>query len=189
MIDYTKDKHPWGLTPRPVLIDNLENFKKGSVLDLGCGDGKDSKYLASKGFSVMAVDKSQDAINILLEEKINTIETVCKDILDVTKNFDSHSWDNIISFVTIHFLKKEDGYKTIEWIKSHTNLGGLNIIYDFTKEGDFNIKSDNPMFWLNSNELKELYKDWEIISYKEFPSNTKQGGKQMVAEIVARRNV
>src|SRR5262245_51810521 len=46
-----------------ALIDRLEPEKGASILDLGCGSGRHSKYLAAKGFSVTGVDLSGESIN------------------------------------------------------------------------------------------------------------------------------
>lgn len=50
--------------PNEVLIDALGTLgvDGGSVIDLGCGEGRDSIYLASRGFAVTGVDVARPAL-------------------------------------------------------------------------------------------------------------------------------
>ena len=41
-----------------------KNRKKIKVLDLGCGGGNNTEFLAKEGFDVYAVDGSKEAINL-----------------------------------------------------------------------------------------------------------------------------
>ncbi len=61
---------PWESGPRPALIELCESGRltpvklpPGRAIDLGCGSGADSIYLAQQGFSVTGVDFSQVAID------------------------------------------------------------------------------------------------------------------------------
>jgi SAM-dependent methyltransferase len=49
-------------SPDRFLSDNLSYLAKGTVLDVACGNGRNSIFLASSGFSVMGVDISQVAL-------------------------------------------------------------------------------------------------------------------------------
>ena len=56
--------------PRPVLVELLKNkiIQKGKTLDVCCGAGTNSIYLAKKGFSVVAIDISLTAIHYAKKE-------------------------------------------------------------------------------------------------------------------------
>lgn len=53
-------------SPFAVFVDTYcddQKFVDPTLLDLGCGNARDSAYFASKGFDVMAVDRSASAIS------------------------------------------------------------------------------------------------------------------------------
>lgn len=61
---------PWGSEPRPALVElcetgriTVEGMAPGRAIDLGCGNGRDSIFLASQGFDVIGVDFSEVAIS------------------------------------------------------------------------------------------------------------------------------
>ena len=60
---------PWESGPRPALVELCESGRitrdglaPGRAIDLGCGTGVDSVYLARRGFEVVGVDFSEVAI-------------------------------------------------------------------------------------------------------------------------------
>jgi SAM-dependent methyltransferase len=59
---YENDPDPW-LVPDAFLVEEVEGLTPGSALDLGCGDGGDSLWLASRGWKVTAVDFASAAIS------------------------------------------------------------------------------------------------------------------------------
>jgi len=64
------NKIPWNIeTPPDVLVDLVESGKVKSckAIDLGCGTGNYSIYLASVGFDVTGIDNSPTAIKIAQE--------------------------------------------------------------------------------------------------------------------------
>lgn len=60
---------PWGSSPRPVLVEAVESGRLTArafprALDLGCGEGPDSLFLADRGFDVVGVDFSGRALAV-----------------------------------------------------------------------------------------------------------------------------
>ena len=51
------------LDPENSLVENLAYFKKGSVLDVACGDGRNTIFLIINGFEVTGIDFSDKALD------------------------------------------------------------------------------------------------------------------------------
>ena len=52
----------WSGNPNHWLVDLAEDLTPGSALDLGCGEGADSIWLANNGWTVTAIDVSPTAL-------------------------------------------------------------------------------------------------------------------------------
>lgn len=165
---YSKNNNVFG-SQHNRFLDNILNYlKTGTVLDLGAGEGRNSLFLAEQGFKVTAIDISSVAIEKvkkLAAERNLQIETQVADIAEVV--FDN-DFDLIICIHILHHLSAEDAVGLINKMKSATKQNGLNLIVAFTKDGDF-FQDDptTPNFFLGQDELKEFYKDWEILRYEE----------------------
>lgn len=46
----------WGLQPNPFVVETCSGYKPGRALDLGAGEGRNSLWLATRGWTVTAVD-------------------------------------------------------------------------------------------------------------------------------------
>jgi len=74
----------------------------------------------------------------------------------------------IVSLFILHLLEDEDARDVITKMKQNTKVKGLNVIAVFTKDGDFyRDYSVTQNFYANPGELKELYKEWEILEWEE----------------------
>lgn len=72
-MEYMGDKTYWDskfeirgdnlLSPEKALVNNIGYLKRGTVLDVACGDGRNALYLLQKGFDVTGVDFSNKALN------------------------------------------------------------------------------------------------------------------------------
>lgn len=158
--------------PSKVIQQATKYINSGDVLDLGSGEGRNTLYLASKGFNVTAIDLSKVAIDNLrksLQEKNLTATTI---VGDFTKfDFDKNYQIITSSFALFH-LPPEDAIKMIAKIKDHTDIGGLNALATFTRDSDFYRHQPNiDEYFPESGELKNLYSDWEILEYEETKVN------------------
>jgi SAM-dependent methyltransferase len=59
---YAESQQVWSGRVNPVLAELVAGFSPGRALDLGCGEGGDSLWLAQQGWEVTAVDISTVAI-------------------------------------------------------------------------------------------------------------------------------
>ncbi|MFA6461779.1 MAG: class I SAM-dependent methyltransferase [Candidatus Woesearchaeota archaeon] len=67
---HIEDVTKYDLTPVPFLVETVPFFKsKGitSILDAGCGQGRNSLYLAQQGFFVHGIDASEKAVPLCRE--------------------------------------------------------------------------------------------------------------------------
>ncbi len=78
----------------------------GRALDLGCGNGRNSLYLAANGFAVTAWDKNPMSLNnlesIRAAERLDNLQTAVKDLNSLS--FDGE-YDLILSTVVMMFLE------------------------------------------------------------------------------------
>jgi len=165
----------WGSEPSKYvrLIPNY--ISSGRVLDLGAGEGKNSFYLASLGFKVVAIDVSlyaiRNFINRAIKEnnkksKVENIDIICADIRDwpIVGKFDV-----VISYGLLHCLNSEKEIALIiKKMKSATKKGGINVICTFTNELGVPKIQDylNPTLLSKMALKKKYYNDWQILNYE-----------------------
>jgi len=95
---YDTDEYVYGKEPNTFLVENVERLKKGRVLCVAEGEGRNAVFLARKGFDVTAVDSSSVGLKKaerLAEENGVRIRTIVSDM--VHYEIRPHSWDSIVS--------------------------------------------------------------------------------------------
>ena len=160
----------FGKKPANDILKMSSSLKKDmTVLDIGCGEGRNSIYLSALGHNVDAFDVSEAGIlklkTIAEENKIKVNAWV----QDLTTFIFSKTYDLIISHGVFHLVEKHDWQRIIKDIKENTNPGGLNIIGIFTNK--LPATPDNAPFTkalFDEGELKELYADWNIIEFNAY---------------------
>lgn len=157
----------FGSKPNRTIEDMWESFdKKWSILDVGCGEGKNPIFLAENGFiNVDAFDLSHAGIEKLL--RIASIKKVRVNawVQDLTEYSFEKKYDLIISHGTLHFVEKEKWKRFVIEAKNNTNIGGMNIIKIFTNK--VSASYDIAAFvkgLAEEGELELMYQDWQIIS-------------------------
>lgn len=121
----------------PVLEKYLSHVNIGKALDIACGVGRNTHFLAEKGFVVDAVDLSDYALSQVHEsENINKIEVD----LD-TYNLQPNQYDLVVN---INYLSR----RLFPQIKEALKSGGVVVFETFiVAHGDFEQPS-NPEYLL-----------------------------------------
>ncbi|HEY4469280.1 MAG TPA: tellurite resistance methyltransferase TehB [Klebsiella sp.] len=139
----------------------------GKALDLGCGNGRNSLYLAANGFDVTAWDKNPASIsnleNIRQAEGLENLQTAIKDLN--TLSFDGE-YDFILSTVVMMFLEAKTIPGLIANMQRCTRPGGDNLIVAAMDTEDFPCTVGFP-FAFKPEELRNYYEGWEFLKYNE----------------------
>ncbi|MEA3491328.1 MAG: methyltransferase domain-containing protein [Campylobacterota bacterium] len=164
-------------TPIKLVTSFASQATKGYALDVACGMGRHSRYLASLGFEVDALDISSVAIASLQNiPHVHPIE-VDFDSYRLTKNY----YDLIIS---TFFLNRELFPQMIEALK----IDGILIYETFVYHPDNDTAPSNRSFLLEEGELMEAFDGLcEIVYYEEYWTKDMKGNKSMKASMVARK--
>jgi 2-polyprenyl-3-methyl-5-hydroxy-6-metoxy-1,4-benzoquinol methylase len=93
--------------PYPELVAYFKTCAKGSVLDLGCGQGRDALFLAQLGFEVTGVDNSKVGIDQMLQAAKKQGLNINGLIADVYEWDDFSSFDYVLLDSMFHFFKKD----------------------------------------------------------------------------------
>lgn len=138
----------------------------GKVLDMGCGQGRNALYLGLKGFDVTAVDNNPNAVQNV--EELARIEELNVRAFEYDLNAANiqENFDYMVATVVFMFLMPRYVPDVIANMKEHTNPGGYNLIVSAMDTEDFPCPMPFP-FKFGESELREYYKDWELVEYKE----------------------
>jgi ubiquinone/menaquinone biosynthesis C-methylase UbiE len=121
--------------PRPILVEFVEKgfIKKGKALDLCCGAGTNTVYLAKKGFEVTAIDISQKAIEYAKEkaEHANVkINFIMRSFVDLP--FQDEEFNFVFDMGCFHHVKIEDRASFIEGVYRVLKKGGDYLLTCFS---------------------------------------------------------
>lgn len=138
----------------------------GKVLDMGCGQGRNALYLGLKGFDVTAVDNNPNAVQNV--EELARIEELNVRAFEYDLNAANiqENFDYMVATVVFMFLMPRYVPDVIANMKEHTTPGGYNLIVSAMDTEDFPCPMPFP-FKFGEGELREYYKDWELVEYKE----------------------
>ncbi len=142
----------------------------GTVLDLGSGDGRNTLYLAEKGFHVKAVDLSEAAIEKLHRFAAQRGLAVETQIADAATYSVDRTYDAFVVVLLFQFLDEEATTRLLKEMKANTKSGGVHVVHLFTKSGDrqrLDLEEDpgSHCFYPDDGWLKEFYAGWEIFEY------------------------
>lgn len=90
-----------------AFLQSLDGVK---ILDVGCGNGQDCKYISEKGFDVNGIDLSLGMLAIA-KEKVPNGKFEVMDIADIT--YPDNSYDGIISKCSLFHIPSEELPKTL----------------------------------------------------------------------------
>ena len=114
---HTRERPPW---PRMIRALSLVP-RRERALDLGCGAGRDTRYLLEQGFQVTAVDADANAMAILVTFPQERLRAVQSSFVD----FAFERYDLINAHFSLPFLPREQFYAVFGKVREALDPEGI----------------------------------------------------------------
>ena len=171
----------------PIVIDNIEKYhiaRSVPMLEIGCGEGRDAKFLLEKGFDLLATDVSPEAISYC--KKICPAFADRFQVMDCLKSDDTRCFAFIYSVAVIHMLVLDGDRKAYyRFIRDHLSKNGIALICtmgDGQREMRTNIhdafvlqERDHP-----SGKVMVAGTSCRMVSFPNFESELSESGLQII---------
>lgn len=146
---------------RQVFENDAWQLPRGRALDIACGKGRNSLYLARLGFEVVAMDISAVALAEgrkgaeLKQLRIDWRQTDLEAV-----QLDEAAFDLIVNF---NYLQRS----LIPQIRRALKVGGYVIYETYLIDQKEIGHPKNPDYLLRHNELLEHFRDFRTLYYRE----------------------
>lgn len=189
---YSVKEYVYGKAPNDFLFEMADNLKKGNVLCLAEGEGRNAVHLARRGFAATAVDSSRVGLakaDKLARESGVSIQTVVADLADYT--IEEGAWDSMVSiYCHLHQdLRKRLHRDVVAGLKE----GGTFLLEAFTPK-QLELMTGGPPsaeYLMELETLKVELDGLEFVHGKELVRDVIEGinhtGKCSVVQILARK--
>jgi SAM-dependent methyltransferase len=159
-------------TPVPLLVQAAELLRPGRALDLACGAGRNTLFLASLGWQVSAVDRSAVGIRLLRERAAGpVVDARIADLEAGGFTIEPGGYDLICDF---YYLQRD----LFPAIRDGVRPGGVftGAIHLFQEERP-------SRHVLYPGELRDAFHGWKILFYSE---SREADSRRPSARIIAR---
>ena len=148
--------------PDTLLVETPWLPTAGSALDLASGSGQNAVHLALNGFTVTAVDGSENGMRLALQLAAQCGTSITPRVEDLDDFTTNERYDLVIVFYYLNRLL----YKKLPLL---LNPNGILIVKTFNL--DFAIKKPgfDKNYMLNNHELITTFSQLEIIQHEESP--------------------
>jgi len=167
----------FNLHPARFLKDNIGLLPRGRVLDIAMGNGRNSVYLASLGFTVEGVDISEDAVERALQLAGEQDVRLEARVADLEKDYRIEP-DAYAAIICFNYLQRS----LIPQIKQGLKKGGMVVYETYIVEQLQFGHPRNPDFLLQHNELLNLFRDFRCLRYREGIIASRRAVASLLAE-------
>lgn len=132
----------------------LELEPNSRVLDLGCGDGKDSVYFSKNGFNVSALDFSDVIINEN-KDKYPYIDWEIYDISKANLPYKNNEFDLIFSRLSLHYFDTDNLNSILLDIKNKMKHNSI-LFFTVKYETSIDDKVKTGKKFMNIDEWRNI---------------------------------
>ena len=167
----TPNRYVWGTEASELAHQVSALLPLGArVLDLGCGEGRDSVFFAQRGFDVTGIDVARSGLakaERLACGRGVRVRWVCGDIgrLDALPLLEE-CFDLIYSCGAIHYVPRAVRAKLVPRLKAITREYGLHAHIVFTDRAVY-VEKGERIDYFAPGELTAFYADWTILTREQ----------------------
>ncbi len=159
----TKSLPPHSATAQSVVFIEEKRALVGiRALDLGCGAGRDARFLLGKGMVVTAVDADSNGLESLKDEFPKDQLTTAHARYD---EFVFGEYDFVTSQFALSFNPPETFHDVIRSVKDSLVQGGYLSVNIFGNRDGWSCNT--RMTFLNENEVRSIFEDMTVVKFEE----------------------
>jgi 2-polyprenyl-3-methyl-5-hydroxy-6-metoxy-1,4-benzoquinol methylase len=191
---YSADGYIFGTDPNLFLVSQSALFRPGQrVLDVACGEGRNSVWLARRGCEVLGIDVSplglQKARRLAEDSSVQV----------AFEQVDLRAWDwtpgafDAVVCIFIQFAAPSDRGRLFEGFKATLKPGGVLVLQGYTPK-QIEYKTGGPPqaeHMYTQSMLRAAFSGMEIVHLREHEEDlaegTKHVGRSALIDLVARK--
>lgn len=189
---YNTDEYVYGREPNGFLREHADALPKGRILCLAEGEGRNSVYLATKGYEVIGVDSSSVGLKkaqLLAKDAGVTITTVLADLADYP--IAPGSFDGAVSI----FCHLPKGIRSAlhQRVIAGLQRGGVLLLEAYTPK-QLQYRTGGPQnvaLLMTLDELKQELNGLEFVLGQEIDRDVVEGnlhsGRAAVVQVIGRK--
>ena len=140
-------------------------IKPTNAIELGCGAGRDTEYLIKNGWEVLAIDK-EDVKSIITSRLSKEEQKNFKFSKQEFENLQLEKTNLIVANFSLPFCNQNQFVKLWNKINESILKNGY-FVGNFFGNNDEWKKQEEEMTFLTKEQVIELFKNFEIIDFKE----------------------
>lgn len=156
--------------PSAEIVELSKHLPKAlAVLDAGCGDGRNLRFLSGAGHRVFGCDKSLAAISKTKARCKSVGTEAVAWVHDIRALWLQRQFDIVLCQGVLHFLVPDQRDQVVGQLQALTVSGGVNVISSFTSA--LPPPPDMAPFLLGlmpAGGVLEAYKTWEVMSHSTY---------------------
>ncbi len=194
----------WGFEPAESAIVTKDFFVEEKVKDIlipGIGYGRNAKVFLDAGMTVMGIEISKTAIELLRTQNNLDIPVYHGSVTDMP--FDSKRYEGIFSYALIHLLDENERRKFIKDCYNQLKLGGTMVFSTISKNDPmygsgqelskdwFEMPSGAKLFFYDPDSIKQEFGNYGLMDFYEIdePVKLKEDHSLMKFTIIKCRKI
>ena len=176
-------------SPSPIVYDTIREFgvrKSDKILEIGCGEGRDARFLLEKGYALLATDVSAAAVSFCQKE-FPEYENRFQ-IMDCLNTDCSEQYDFIYAVAVVHMLVRDcDREGFYRFIREHLTKSGIALICSMgdgitQRQSDISTAFDlqERIHEMSGQSLKIASTSYRAVSFEAFEKEIAASGLKLL---------
>ena len=153
---HRENLHWFDENPSAIVLETMEKFSvtnQKRILEIGCGEGRDARFLLEKGYDVLATDVSSVAVECCRTQDGEHADAYA--VLDCLNCSMDEKFDYIYAVAVVHMLvPQEDRDAFFRFCRDHLTDDGIGLICSMG-DGSEEFQSDISNAFITRDRLHE----------------------------------